>query len=349
MPKQTPKLETITGKDLLAQPIQTIEYTIDNILPHGLFILAGSSKIGKSWMALDMCHAIATGGKLWNYSAKQGDVLYLALEDNHKRLQERLTKISSVQDSESTTDIHFVTKVCKLKEGLTEQITKFLDEHPQTKLIVIDTLQYIRNNSSSRSTYAGDYRDMDALRRIITGRNLTMLLITHNRKSDDADPVNRVYGSGGLTGAVDGIFILEKSKRTGSTARLTIANRDTEGHQFKLQFDTINCRWQFVEEIKGEVDYDEDEYLFLALECLLDETQIWSGTPTHLCAVLTQLDSQCIISPITLSKTLKKRQEHLFKQYNISCGFTRNKSARIITLSRDVIVIEGAVVKEESA
>jgi hypothetical protein len=70
-------------------------------------------------------------------------VLYLALEDNNKRLQERLGKISAEHKSTANTDIHFVTKVQKLKEGLAEQITKFLDTYPQTKLIVIDTLQYI--------------------------------------------------------------------------------------------------------------------------------------------------------------------------------------------------------------
>ena len=84
-----PQLETVTAKDLLTRPIQPLGFTIDDILPHGLFILAGSPKVGKSWLALDMCSAVAAGGNLWQYSAAQGDVLYLALKDKHKRLQER--------------------------------------------------------------------------------------------------------------------------------------------------------------------------------------------------------------------------------------------------------------------
>jgi RecA-family ATPase len=304
MPKKPPNLEIITGKDLLTQPIDPISFTVDSILPHGLFILAGSPKVGKSWLALDMCHAVATGGSLWDYSTIQGDVLYLALEDNRNRLQERLNKISDEYTSDANTDIHFVTRVRKLGKGLDRQIIKFLDEHPQTKLIVIDTLQYIRNSSSSRGTYTGDYRDMEALRRIIAKRNLTMLLVTHTRKSDDADPLNRVYGSGGLTGAVDGIFVLEKSKRTGSFAKLTIANRDTEGHQFKLQFDTTSCRWQFVEKIVDE-DSDSDEHFFEILECLLDENPTWSGTATQLYTVLTHLNEELIISPVALGKILR--------------------------------------------
>ncbi|MDR1668724.1 MAG: helicase RepA family protein, partial [Oscillospiraceae bacterium] len=91
-----------------------------------------------------------------------------------------------------------------------------MDTHPQTKLIVIDTLQHMRSSGKAASTYFGDYRDMDALRAIIADRKLTMLLITHTHKSKEADPLNRVVGSTGLTGAADGIFVLEKNKRVGS-------------------------------------------------------------------------------------------------------------------------------------
>jgi hypothetical protein len=347
--KQIPNLKTITGKDLLTQPIDPINFTIDSILPHGLFILAGSPKVGKSWLALALCHAVATSGNLWDYSTTQGDVLYLALEDNRNRLQERLNKISDENDSGTATDIHFVTRVRKLGKGLDRQIIKFLDEHPQTKLIVIDTLQYIRNSSSSRGTYTGDYRDMDALRRIIAKRNLTMLLVTHTRKSDDADPVNRVYGSGGLTGAVDGIFVLEKSKRTGSFAKLTIANRDTEGHQFKLQFDTGSCKWQLVKKMNSGDDSDENEDLFATLDYLLEKTPKWSGTATQFCTTLTHLNEELIISPVALGKILRERQEHLEKQHNIMCEFTRNKATRIIVLSKDIIIVESKLIEGGAA
>jgi len=95
-------------------------------------------------------------------------VLYLALEDNLNRLQDRLNKVSPICDLDNPTDIHFVTKAQKLGSGLAEQISEFLDLHQQTKLIVIDTLQYIRNNGKFTGTYSGDYQDMDALREIST-------------------------------------------------------------------------------------------------------------------------------------------------------------------------------------
>ena len=339
------QLETVSAKDLLTQPIEPLGFTIDAILPQGLFILAGSSKIGKSWLALDISNCVASGDTFWNRQTTRGDVLYLALEDNNKRLQERLTKVSSACDLETPTDIHFVTKAAKLGYGLNEQITAFLDEHQYTKLIVVDTLTYIRNNGTYTGSYTGDYHDMDALREIIAGRMLSMLLITHNHKSDESDPVNRVHGSAGLTGAVDGIFILEKKKRSGDKAKLTIANRDTEGYQFELRFDRSSCRWKLVGEIVDDVD--EEDQLYDLLELLVDEVSIWNGTATQLRAALILLDPTFSITPIGLSKTLKNRQDFLRTQYRIECRFTRNKSARLIELSRDFIVVDSDDIDRE--
>ena len=139
MHNQIPQLESITGKELMELPIEPLEFSIAEILPHGLFILSGSPKIGKSWLALDMCHTVATGSALWDYPATQGDALYLALEDKQARLQERLKKMLDAEGLTASDHIHFVTKVAKLGEGLSEQLNDFLDAHPQTKLVVIDT------------------------------------------------------------------------------------------------------------------------------------------------------------------------------------------------------------------
>ena len=333
------QLKIVTAKELLAKPQEPISFTIDSILPHGLFILSGRSKVGKSCLALDMSLCVAGGDVLWNYPASQGDVLYLALEDTNQRLQVRLSKFNPVCVSGDSTDIHFVTRASKLGYGLAEQISVFLDAHPKTKLIVIDTLQYIRNSGNYTGTYSGDYHDMDALREIIAGRGLAMLLITHNHKSDDADPINRVYGSAGLTGAVDGIFVLEKNKRSGDKAKLTITNRDTESFQFDLRFDRLNCRWLFIAE-SGSDDCDEEDQLYELLNLLLDESEIWRGTSTQLCIALTKLDPAFSISPIAPSKFLKSHQEYLRTQHKIECVFTRTKTTRLIELSCDVIVVE---------
>jgi hypothetical protein len=199
---------------------------------------------------------------------------------------------------------------------------------------VIDTLQYIRNTGNAVSTYATDYRDMDALREIIKGRKLTMLIVTHNHKSDTDDPLNKVYGSAGLTGAVDGIFVLEKKKRADDVAKLTIANRDTEGYEFHLRFNRSCCRWENIALTGAEKNGDERFYE--VLNFLLDEVTAWIGTATELSAALNVLDPAFSISPISLSKTLKQNRDMLLDEHNIVCDFTRNKNARRIELCRDI-------------
>ena len=87
--------EIIDGNTLMAQEFEPLQFAVEKILPHGVYILAGSGKIGKSWLSLDLCVNVATGGKLWEFSSEQGDVLYLALEDNYPRLQDRLNKIKA--------------------------------------------------------------------------------------------------------------------------------------------------------------------------------------------------------------------------------------------------------------
>jgi hypothetical protein len=338
MNKSITPLETISATDLCTKEIEPLEFSIDTILPYGLFILAGSSKVGKSWLALDMSNCVAAGDNFWNYPTTQGDVLYLALEDSNKRLQNRLSKISKKNDFHKPTDIHFVTKAQKLGCGLSEQIKGFLFDYPYTKLIIVDTLHHIRNHNGLIGTYSNDYNDMDALRKIIGEYKLSMLLITHNHKSEESDPVNRVYGSAGLTGAVDGIFVIEKRNRAGDTAKLTITNRDTESFEFELQFDRLSCRWLLVRDF-GE-NITEDEMLFEAISTLLDQKQTWSGTATELCEALSALDPSLLISPITLSKTLKAKQEFFRSAHKIICVFKRTKAVRLIELSRNATTVD---------
>ncbi len=333
-----PQLETVSAKDLLTQPLEPIRFIIDAILPEGLFILGGNGKIGKSWLALDMSNCVASSDLFWNFQAAQGDVLYLALEDHNRRLQERLIKLAPECDIDSDTDIHFVTKVKKLGCGLAEQITEFLDAHPQTRLVVIDTLKYIRNNGQSTGNYSGDYNDMDALREIIAGRELAMLLITHTNKARSADPLNAISGSTGLTGAADGVFVLEKIKRSGEAALLNIVNRDTESREFLLRFDNHDCRWQFVAEHRGDdEDADDDDALYESLLLLLDKEPAWKGTAAQLHAALVGVAPDFGMSAIAMAKTLRCRQEYLRSEYGVVCAFTRNKSARLIELSREIV------------
>jgi hypothetical protein len=317
---------------LMAQEYEPLQFAVEKILPRSLFILAGSGKIGKSWLSLNLCVCVATGGKLWEFSSEQGDVLYLALEDNHPRLQDRLNKIKAVAADISR--LKLTTAAFGIGSGLLEQIHNHLTDYPDTKLIVIDTLERVRDTEFDKNIYACDYRDMTALRGITDRHSLTLLLIHHTRKLKDDDPLNTLSGSMGLVGSVDGVFVLEKDTRAGQDAKLTIANRDPEGFCFRLRFDPESCKWLFIGndgQQPEEKPEEKDEWLLLLVDEFLQDA--WSGTATELCDALKSLDPEADVAPRTITKRLKG-STGLFRKNNIVIVIDRNRDSRGITFTR---------------
>lgn len=128
---------------------------IDGLLYPGTYLFVGAPKVGKSFLMAQIAYHVSTGLPLWNYSVHGGTVLYLALEDDYRRLQERLYRMFGV---EGTDTLHFATCAKQLGAGLYEQLTRFVSEHRDTRLIIIDTLQKIREASGDRYSYASDMK-----------------------------------------------------------------------------------------------------------------------------------------------------------------------------------------------
>ena len=175
------KLETITAEDLQNRTYEPTHFLVDELIPEGLHILAGAPKIGKSWLALWLCLCVSQGQPLWNFATTQGEALYLSLEDSFQRIQTRLFDLT--EDAPST--LHFAIMADTLKHGLEQQIEQFLTEHPDTKLVVFDTLQRVRSTGNDSNLYANDYQDIGLLKRLADRRHIAILLIHHLRKLHD--------------------------------------------------------------------------------------------------------------------------------------------------------------------
>ena len=142
MPK---KLETMDAETLMSTPMKPLKFIVSRLIPQGLHILAGSPKIGKSWLALWSCLQVAKGEKAWEFETLKSEVLYLCLEDSFARIQGRLFEITD----EATPNLHFTVMSETIGNGLEVQIENFLKEHPNTDLIVIDTLQKLMDSASN--------------------------------------------------------------------------------------------------------------------------------------------------------------------------------------------------------
>ena len=322
---QEKRLRTIDGATLMSQPIQPLNFVVDTLLSQGLHILAGSPKVGKSWLALWLAVAVAKGEPVWGMPVKQGTTLYLCLEDSTLRIQNRLLDIT--EDAPST--VHFCTEAALLGRGLEGQLEGFLTEHPDTSLVIIDTLQMIRGTSYD-NTYANDYRDLSALKRIADAHGIAVLLIHHLRKEPATDVFSRISGTTAISGAVDSSFTLVEEQRGSGKAKLTCIGRDIEYRELKLERNGENV-WELVADSRTQPELLGDRIVCLVSELMRDRSE-FIGTPTELSERIDPVGTEQI-SPKKVSRLIRQSLGALSK-IGISGVVRRSNGKRIIELRR---------------
>lgn len=243
---QVEKLKTIDADTLLSTPMRKTLFVVDGLIPQGLSVLSGSSKIGKSWLMLWLGIQVARGQPVWEFETHKNDVLYLCLEDTYARIQSRLYQIAD----EAPPELRIATTSFQIGNGLEQQIEQYLSDFPKTKLVIIDTFQKVRDSKSTggkSGMYAGDYDDVTALKNISDKYGIAVLVVHHVRKLKDvSDPFNEVSGSTGITGAADTNFVLKRS-RANETGTLLATGRDIAYQELTLKFDNRSHLWELVE------------------------------------------------------------------------------------------------------
>lgn len=269
------KLTVIDGETLMDMRIKPISFCIDSLLPQGVSLLCGAPKIGKSWLVLDWCVRIAKGEEVWNFKTAKGTTLYLCLEDNLSRIQQRLNEITD----EVPNNVFFATSSCSLSDGLAEQIESFVAEHKDTVLVVIDTFLMIRSKNKD-TTYANDYQEIEELKRLADKLKISLLLVHHLRKQGDNDPLNKISGTTGISGAVDTTFILDKSKRSQNNATMICTGRDIEYRELELNFSKDNHIWDLVSDSVESPEILLQDEMIQLIE-FMKKVIIFKGTNTE--------------------------------------------------------------------
>ena len=322
--KKENRLLTIDGETLMSQPLTPLNFVVDTLLSQGLHILAGSPKVGKSWLALWLAVTVAKGDPVWGMGVKQGTTLYLCLEDSTLRIQNRLFEITE----DAPASVHFTTNSDTLGKGLEEQLRAFLSEHPDTVLVIIDTLQMIRGTGYD-NTYANDYRDLSVLKRIADAHGIAILLIHHLRKEKAEDVFHRISGTTAISGAVDSSFTLVEERRGSSRAKLTCIGRDIEYRELELERNSDNV-WELISDSRTQPELLEDRIAVL-LSVLLEEQREFIGTPTELSQKIDP-DGQEGITPKKVARLILQSVDTLRKN-RISAVIRRSNGRRIIQLS----------------
>lgn len=314
----------IDCETLMAKAYIPIRFIVENLFAPGLHILAGAPKAGKSWMALWFCLQVAKGEPVWGLPVERGSVLYLALEDNENRLQNRLITLGD----DTPTTLFFSTQAPQLGKGLEEEMERFLNEHKDTVFIVIDTLQMVRS-STFEYGYAGDYKDLAALRAIAQRHHIAILLIHHLRKEGSDDVFHQISGTVGIQGAVDGCFTLTEEKRGSGSALLSCIGRDIAYREISLKKNE-NQIWEMVRD--SDDAEQEKDFLPERVGAFMEGRNSFKASPTELARLLSG-SSGFEIFPVTLLKRLDKNRWEL-KERGFSFQSRKSNGNRTITIFR---------------
>ena len=230
-----------TSAELLDMEFPEPVWIVDSVITEGLTILAGPPKVGKSWLTLNIASAVSVGGNaLGQISVEERGVLYLALEDSPRRLQNRLNKLDALPSKK----IHFINAWFRGERGINDLHNKLREEN-NYQFIVVDTLGKLRS-VQTESSYSADYYEIGKFKEIADDLGISVLLVHHTRKAFSNDFIDDVSGTLGVTGAADTVITLKRG-RGQADGFLNVTGRDVEENEFALRMDP-DIGWEMMGE-----------------------------------------------------------------------------------------------------
>jgi AAA domain len=222
-----------TGAWLDAQVFPPLTYAVPGLIPEGSVLLVGAPKIGKSWFVLTIGLAAASGGKALGLDIPQRPVLYAALEDGDRRLQDRCRRL--LADDPIPPEFQYLTRI---EPGrAVETISAWLYWQTNPPLIVLDTLgKVLPPTQLGEDRYQRDYRVGSALKRLVDDApGATLLVNHHDRKAIAEDFVDAVSGTHGLAGAADTVIVLARD-RNEAAGLVKVTGRDVAEGEYAVTF-----------------------------------------------------------------------------------------------------------------
>lgn len=216
------------------------------LLVEGTCILSAKPKLGKSWLALAMCIALANGDDFLGYQTRQCSVLYLDLETSESLQQKRLRKM--LKGKEPPRKFYLDTETDSIEEGFVDQIENYLVQDPDIGFVVIDVFQIIRTKAktSKETEYEHAYRDITPLNELAQKYHISIVLVCHDRKAvDPDDPFSNILGSTGLQGAATQMIVMFKKKKD-DPIHISVKGKTIDGLP-ELNVNLEDAEWSIVE------------------------------------------------------------------------------------------------------
>ena len=253
------------------------------LLVEGTCILSAKPKLGKSWLALAICLAVAEGKDFLGYKTKKCSTLYLDLETSKSLQQKRLKRV--LKGDPPPKHFYLATETLALEDGFVEQIEHYLKEDPDIGVVVVDVFQLIRTaaKSTKETEYEHAYRDIAPLNELAQKHHISIILVCHDRKAvDPDDPFSNILGSTGLQGAASQMIVMFR-KRPTDPIHISVKGKTIDGLP-ELNVKLEDAKWSVVEGVSGsdrEQAEDMQEYMTSVIRKavleLLEENAVWSG------------------------------------------------------------------------
>lgn len=241
--EEVSKLNTFSAAELFYMDVRPVEFVIEGLIPVGMVILASPPKYGKSYMCLDMALSVSMGRDFLGFHTNQCRVLYLSLEDRKDRLKQRIGQVLAGEVFPEL--LRMEIDSATLDSGLIEQLEGYLQEYPDTKLIIIDTFIKIRGEAKrNESAYGTDSREAGVIKKFADQHGIAVVLVTHTRKGiDTTDPFVNITGTFGIAGVADDMIVLTKEKRGDLLTKMSVTGRDVQYEEYPLIFDKDRGKW----------------------------------------------------------------------------------------------------------
>lgn len=201
------------------------DYLIDEILVSGTAAaLVGASGLGKTFVALDIAFAVATGTPWHGFGVRQGSVAYILAEGLGGLRQRVLAwRLDRQMPDGVPAGVHFWDKAVQLAHfpDRAEFLVQLNTIKPKPALIVVDTLArcFVGMDENAAGDMGKFVEGVDTLR----AGGTTVLVVHH-----EGHTPGRERGSSALRGAVDAIIYAEKAEHPRGLLLRSLKQREGE-------------------------------------------------------------------------------------------------------------------------